>query len=144
MQTKEILARFSNHPDKLLMILHEIQDNNPENYITEEDIAAIAGHLNLTLAQVFGTISYYSMFSTKPRGKHIIRICRSPVCSMSGARNISEEIQKEIGKNSNFSIETCECLGNCDHAPSLLIDRQQYGDLSVEKIKGILDKHPAR
>ncbi len=59
------------------MILHALQDNHPQNYLTEEALSDAAKYLKLTKSSVYGVAKYYSMFSLKPRGKYIIRVCVS-------------------------------------------------------------------
>lgn len=146
METSEILDKFSPDHENMLGILHALQDNNPDNYLNEEDIGAVARYLNTTLSHVYGVVTYYTMFSLKPRGKYIIRACNSPVCYMEGSVNIIEELKKvlkiDVGETTNdrmFTLELTECLGQCDSAPVMTINKEIYFNLDAEKVKTIIE-----
>ena len=134
--------------ENVLLILHEFQNNNPHHYLSEKDLAMIAKYLNVPCSSIYGVASYYTLFSLTPRGKHIIRICNSPVCDMAGSKEIVAELRKnlkiDIGETSAeglFTLETTECLGQCDTAPGMSIDEVFYGNLTAKKIKHILSKN---
>jgi NADH-quinone oxidoreductase subunit E len=131
--------------ENVLLILHEFQNSNPQHYLSEGDLAMIARYLNVPYSSVYGVVSYYTMFSLRPRGKHIIRVCNSPICQMADSDEILAELCKnlkiDIGGTSAeglFTLETTECLGQCDTAPGMSIDEVFHGNLTVKKIKPIL------
>ena len=134
--------------DNVLLILHEFQNSNPRNYLPQKDLAMIARYLNVSYSSIYGVASYYTMFSLKPRGKHIIRICNSPVCHMAGSRDILSILRKtlkiDVGETTAgglFTLESTECLGQCDKAPGISIDEAFYGNLTSKKIKQILKEY---
>ena len=131
--------------ENVLLILHEFQNNNPRHYLSEKDLAMIAKYLNLPCSSIYGVVSYYSLFSLTPRGKHIIRLCNSPVCQMTNSNDILAQFRKnliiDIGETSAdglFTLETTECLGQCDSAPGMSIDEVYYGNLTAKKTRHIL------
>jgi len=145
MNITAILGKYKPDKDQLLMILHEVQSSQADHSIHPEDITAIAQYLNLTKAQVFGVINYYSMFHSEPRGKHIITVCKSPVCHIKEADAIIGHLEQSLGikmgettQDSNFTLEHAECLGRCDEAPVMSINQDFYGDLNPQKIDDIL------
>jgi len=145
-ELSEILAKYSPDKENLISILHDIQDNNPRNYISEDDMRSVSEYLNITLSSVYGVVTYYSMFSLKPRGSNIIRICSSPVCEMTGSEGILKELERKlsIGKgettsNGLFTLETCECLGHCEESPCMIVNDRFYGNLTSDKIDEIFD-----
>lgn len=145
MEYSTILHKYAPLRDNLLMILHELQSVEPRNYVSPAAIEAVAAYLNTTLAAVYGVVGYYSMLSSEPRGRHIIRVCNSPVCRMHGSFDLLEELQQELGTalgetstDGEFTLESSECLGNCHHAPSLMIDAVLYSAVSRESLAGIL------
>jgi NADH-quinone oxidoreductase E subunit len=145
METEQILKKYPATKDNLLMILHEIQNQRADNNISEEDIKKIAGYLNTTYSSVYGVITYYSMLSLKPRGRNIIRFCKSPLCRMLGAFDMLSILEKELNikmgettRDKLFSLEPTECLGQCDKAPVMMINEELYTDLTPEKIRSIL------
>ena len=134
--------------ENVLLILHEFQNHNPRHYLSEEDLTTIAKYLNVPYSSIYGVASYYTLFSLTPRGKHIIRICNSPVCRMAGSNAISLELRKNLNIDSGettaeglFTLETTECLGQCDSAPGLAVDEAYYGNLNAKKVKTILHKY---
>jgi NADH:ubiquinone oxidoreductase subunit E len=147
MDQQEILTGFSPDRANLLPILHALQDNHPQNYLTEESLRAVARHLRINLSWVHGVAGYYSMFSLKPRGRYIIRVCNSPVCNMMGSSGIIEALAGILGivtgettPDGLFTVEEAECLGICDIAPAMMINRTVYGKLTHESLKVIIDE----
>jgi len=142
----EIIGMFRPQRENLLLILHELQNNNPEHFISEEDMIEIADYLNITYSSVYGVVTYYSMFSRKPRGKYIIRVCRSPVCEMTRSEGTLKHLQKILdikpgGTTTDrlFTLETTECLGRCDESPGMIINESFYGRLDFDKSEEIID-----
>ncbi len=136
----EILKKFMPKMENLLLILHELQRRNPMNYIQKNDIEAVAKYLNTTTATIYGVVRYYSMFSAKPRGKHIIRLCVSPVCRMKGSQGILDVLKKELDvqpgattEDGEFTLEFTQCLGQCQHSPVMMVDADIHGELTPEK-----------
>lgn len=130
------------------MILHEIQDNHPQNYLPEEDLRKVAAHLNTTLAAVYGVVGYYTMFSLKPRGKYIIRACRSPVCDVLGARDMIETLKQELEIEVNdttddglFTLELSECLGLCAGAPAMMVNDKVHESLDPAAVRAVLNRY---
>jgi len=137
--------KYAPHQSNLLGVLHEIQNHSPRNFISSENMAWVANYLGITLASVYGVVKYYSMFSTSPRGRHIIRICKSPVCRMLANGNVAYSLSivlkvatGEVTPDGLFSVEHAECLGHCDQAPAMMIDEKVYGPLTHKKITRII------
>src|SRR6056297_443587 len=147
MEKSALISDFEPAKDNMLNILHRLQNKNPNNYLTIEDLKFVAEYLNTTFSTVYGVAKYYSMFSLKPRGKHIIRICKSPVCDMISGRSLIEVIERFLdirmgGTTSDmlFTLEPSECLGHCAQAPVMMINDKMYTDLNEDKIIEILEK----
>ena len=148
MKKIDVLKKYPPLMENVLLMLHDFQNNNPRNYLSEKDLALIARHLNTTYGSIYGVASYYTMFSLTPRGKHIIRICRSPVCHMAGVIDLFTELNKilkiDVGQTTPdhlFTLETTECLGQCDKAPAMAVDEAFYGNLTAKKIKAVIQKY---
>ncbi len=144
---EEIVKDFPQSQDYILEILHALQDNNPYNYLTPEDISVCAQYLNLPYSYVEGVASFYSMFSLKPRGKFIIRLCDSPPCHLVGSESLLEYLKKKLGveigettKDKLFTLEVTSCLGVCAVAPAIMINDEVYGNLNPEKLDKILEE----
>lgn len=147
MKKEEVFQKYENKPENILLILHEIQNLNPRHYLTNEDLKEVSEKLNLPFSFVYGVASFYTMFSLKPRGKYIIRVCESPPCHLVGSSNILNELKKllkiDIGETTEdnlFTLELTSCLGVCGVAPAMMINEDVYGNLTVEKIKEIIEE----
>lgn len=146
---EEILKKYPKSKDYLLEILHDIQKSHPQQFIPTDYVGIIARHLNITQSQVYGVIGYYSMLSLEPRGKYLIRVCRSPICNMINSESLVELLERKlcisIGEttaDAKYTLEECECLGNCASAPSLMVNDKLYGNLTVESLSSLIDNLP--
>jgi NADH:ubiquinone oxidoreductase subunit E len=142
-----IVRKYPPRRDYLLMILRDIQEAEPQNYVSREAMRSVADYLNVTGAAVYGMVGYYSMLSEHPRGRHIIRLCRSPVCRMLGAFDLQAALEEQLGvrmgattADGSFTLESSECLGNCHRAPSMMIDEVLYSGVTETKLGRILDR----
>jgi len=142
---KDIVYKYGNKRENLIQILHEIQDADPQNYISKENLIRLSEIMNIPVSDITGTASFYTMFSFQPRGKYIIRVCGSPPCHIMGAETIFEVISKELkiakGETTSdglFTLEETSCLGVCAVAPAIMINDTVYGYLTVERVKEIL------
>lgn len=145
MDKHKIIMQYEPRNDNMLNILHDLQNNSPNNFLTKDDLKLVAEYLNTTFSSVYGVVNYYSMFSLKPRGKYVIRVCKSPLCHMVDGNQVINEIKSNIGitwgettNDSLFSVESSECLGHCAEAPALMINDKVYKNLDSDKIKNIL------
>jgi len=148
MERSEIFKKFKPDMINMLGLLHELQNNSSQNYLCEDDLREVAKYLNTTYSHVFGVATYYTMYSVKPRGRHLIRVCNSPVCNMEGAPGMVEVLEELLGirrgettADEIFTLEMTECLGRCSVAPSMLIGEDIYGELNREKILDILGNY---
>jgi len=129
--------------DSLLGIIKEEQGKS--GCVSEQVIAEAAQSLGLSVSDVYGVTTFYSFLSTRPFGRHVIRICKSVPCYLQNAEIIIECIQKELGigpgettSDGRFSFELTNCIGACDQAPAMLIDDEVHGCLTSERISEIL------
>ncbi len=147
MTTKEIVKKYGNKRENLLQILHDVQNQNPNNYICKEAIYELSKEMDIPVSGIKGTASFYTMFSFTPRGKYIIRVCESPPCHILGAQTIFEAIESKLGikvgettDDGLFTLEGTSCLGICGVAPAMMINDEAYGNLNEKKICKILDQ----
>lgn len=146
MTKHHIMEKYAQSGDNLIGILHDLQEESEWNFLSKDDLEAAADYLDLPYSFVHGVATFYTMFSLKPRGRHVIRVCQSPPCQLLGASTVSDELKNqlnvEFGQTSTdqmFTLEMTSCLGVCGVAPAMMIDGDVYGNLTVEKIAGILD-----
>ncbi|ABV34075.1 MULTISPECIES: NADH-quinone oxidoreductase subunit NuoE [Pseudothermotoga] len=142
---KEVSSQSLEERDILINILHRIQDHFG-NYIPPEAAEIVAEELNVPPSKVYEVLTFYTMFSTKPRGRYVIRVCVNLPCHVTGGREIVKTIQEmlnvkfgETTEDGLFTLETTSCLGLCGVAPVIMINDQYYGDLTVKKIREIIE-----
>lgn len=148
MDRQQLIHKFAPNADNLILILHELQNNHPQHYLEEEALTEVASYLNMTKSQVYGVVTYYSMFSLKPRGKYIIRMCKSPVCELEEGTRIEDAINTNLGigagettPDGRFTLEYTICLGHCDKSPVIMINEDVYGELKPELLPEILSEY---
>ena len=130
--------------DGILTLLKETQAR--QGYITPDTISSLASSIKLPLHEVYAVASFYSFLSLRPKGRHVIRICRSLPCEMKNSLDMKGFIEREVGimpgqttPDGRFSLEITNCLGLCDQAPAMLIDNDPHVSLTPGKILDILE-----
>ena len=141
----KILSRYQPTADSLIPILHEVQQNLRQ--LPDNVTQAIADYLKVPVSKVYGVATFYSLFSTIPKGKYIIRVCGSAPCYILGTTNLLKAIEKELGikpgetsADFKFTLEHTSCLGVCGVAPAIMINDEVYGNLTEEKLSAVLKK----
>ncbi len=147
LEVEKIASAYKGRNDMLIKVLREVQPLT-NNTLTPEVAKTIANAMEIPLTQVYDTATFYALFSTEPRGKHIIRLCRSASCHLNKAKELLQQIEKKlnikVGQTTTdglFTLETCECLGLCDVSPSMIIDDDVYGNVTINKFKKIIGKY---
>jgi NADH:ubiquinone oxidoreductase subunit E len=143
---KELLERYPASTEYLLDMLHDLQDAEPKNYLKPEALRAVAEYLSIPLSDVVSTATFYTMYSLKPRGKHVIRLCESPPCQLVGAETLLDILAKhlsvDVGETTEdgaFTLETASCLGVCGVAPAMMIDEELYGNLTAARVVEVIE-----
>ncbi|MCF7931769.1 MAG: NAD(P)H-dependent oxidoreductase subunit E [Acholeplasmataceae bacterium] len=148
MLLKEVLHKYPDTADQLIQILLDYQTAKSNHYISKDEITEIAAYLNIPESKVCSVLSFYTFFSDKPRGKHIIQVCKDVPCYVSSDLDVLKTIEKELGirvhettPNQQFTLEYTSCLGSCDAGPAMRIDDKIYTHLTADKIKAILSEY---
>lgn len=130
----------------LIEILHKAQDIF--GYLPRDVQLYVARKLGIPGAEVFGVVSFYSYFTTKPRGKHTISVCMGTACFVRGADKIIEKLKEKLKIESNeitedglFTLKDVRCIGACGLAPVLMVDDKVYGRVKEEDLDQILDSY---
>ncbi len=146
-RVEEIKTQKMESGDELLMALHTAQElfNNSIPIKAAEVISEV---LKVKMNRVYELATFYSMYSTRPRGKHLIRFCESLPCHVVGGREVTEALKKILGvkvgettKDGLFTLETSSCLGLCGVGPVMMIDGEAYGNLTPDRVKEIIDSY---
>jgi len=117
-------------------------------FLSDEVIAELAGRFELTELEVRNVISYYSMLTTKPRGKFNVQVCTNISCMVRGGEEILERCAKKLGVGNKgttadgvFSLEEVECIGACSWAPAAQVNYDFHENLTTEKMDKVLDEY---
>jgi NADH-quinone oxidoreductase subunit E len=130
----------------LISALHAVQHENG-GYLTAELMNAVAAHLDLPTIQVYEVATFYSMFQTKPVGRHNVAICTNVACMLRGADEIVEHVETKLGISVGESTDDGriylkreeECLAACCGAPMMMVDHKYFENLTLERVDEILD-----
>jgi len=143
------LARQGSLDGKLIAILHRAQEI--VGYLPSEVQAHIARRLGIPPAKVNGVVTFYSYFSTVPKGKYVFNVCMGTACFVLGADKILDELKKQLGIEAGettpdhlFTLNALRCVGACGLAPLVLVNEQLYGKISVDDVSGIVQTYRER
>ncbi len=138
-----IVSQHGAQEDSLLQILHGVQADN--NSLSEAELTQVARAMDIPLSRVYGVATFYSLYSVRPRGKFVIRVCESAPCHITGAQAVIRAFEQGLGikmgettRDRKFTLEYTSCLGVCGVAPAVMINDQVYGNLTPEKVKDVL------
>ena len=141
---QEVLARHGKN-GSLLTILKEVQDETL--YLSEDVMADVASGLGIPASEVYEVATFYSFLSEKPLGENTIRICQSTPCFLKNCETIVKTAEKELGisvgestSDGKFSLQLTNCIGACDVAPAMMINKKTYGKLTIDKVARILSE----
>jgi NADP-reducing hydrogenase subunit HndA len=143
----EVVARYGASGRKALMqVLQEAQ--TIYGYLPLEVQRVVAEGLNVSVADVYGVVTFYSFFSTKPKGEYNVSVCLGTACYVKGSQAILDKVQEVLGikdgectPDMKFSINPCRCIGACGLAPVMMINEDVYGRLTPDQIPAILAKY---
>lgn len=131
----------------LMPILQDL--NRAHSYISEDAMLAVSSALNVPRAEVYGVATFYSYFSVKPRGKYVIRVCRTISCAKQGdyhpaIATLFSELGIGFGEttaDSVFTLEQTNCAGMCDQGPSMMVNEDVHVQLTEAKVVSILNDY---
>lgn len=143
---KELVEQYGRERTSLMPILQAVIQQN--NYLSDYDMTEIAKELDISAAQVYGTATFYSFLDTIPRGKYVIRVCKTITCDMHGKKIIIQALENmlkikvgETTQDKKFTLLETNCLGWCHKGPSMLINEQVFSDLTPDKTHEIIAEY---
>jgi len=146
MKMKEIFKGFSNDEGNLIPLLQEVQEEF--GYISPPSVEEVADFLEITESQVYGVVSFYSQFRFSPRGRHSITVCQGTACHVRGGEKLGEALERQLEiktgectPDRRFDLNRVACLGCCALAPVVKTDENIYSNVTVIKLKEILEKY---
>lgn len=140
-----ILFSYQGSEDELIPILQQVQQ--AFGYLPETAMRKIAKFLNLPESTVFGVSTFYAQFKLVPSGRNMITVCRGTACHVRGGARILREVEKHLGikpgestPDLEYCLETVACIGACALAPTMVINKKTYGQMTTRKAAEALDQ----
>ena len=134
-----ILDANKSRPGSLMVILNEIQ--NTVGFVSEQIQDYVAHFLKIPVSKVHGVISFYSFFTTRPRGKHTVKFCTGTACYVGGSSQLIDKAKQLIGismgettEDGNITMEETRCVGACSQAPVIVVDETIHGRVKPSKV----------
>ncbi|MBQ4648375.1 MAG: NAD(P)H-dependent oxidoreductase subunit E [Clostridia bacterium] len=141
-----IIEEYKDVPGALVQVLKKAQEIY--GYLPLEVQIDVAEGLNVPLEEVYGVVTFYSLFSINPKGDYRISVCLGTACYVKGAGDLYDSLQQKLGisgggctPDGKFSLEACRCVGACGLAPVITINEDVYGRLTVKDLDDILAKY---
>jgi len=139
----EILQEYKYVPGGLMVILNEIQSQI--GYISQPIQEYVSLVLNTPVSAIAGVVSFYSFFTTEPRGDHTVKFCMGTACYVGGTQQLIRKAEQilniqsgETTPDNRITLEVCRCVGACSQAPVVVVDEQMYGRLRPSKIPPLI------
>ncbi|MCR5418331.1 MAG: NAD(P)H-dependent oxidoreductase subunit E [Lachnospiraceae bacterium] len=140
----EICDRYKNEKTPLMMILSDIQ--NEYGYIPLEVQEVVSKRTGISVAEIYGVVTFYSFFSLEPKGKYVIGCCLGTACYVKGAQIVIDRFSELLGigpgqttADGLFTLDALRCIGACGIAPAVSINGKVYPKVDVEEVEGIID-----
>ena len=137
------LWRYDGAPGELIPLLQSAQEHF--GYIPRRAIKHISDTTGIPESTIYGVITFYSQFRLRPMGKYVIRICAGTACHVSGAKQLIDAVQDELGievgdttEDGVFTLFTVACLGCCSLAPVMMLNDETHGRLTPSTARRIL------
>ena len=141
----EICARYKDERTPLMMILSDIQ--NEYGYIPLEVQELVSKETGISVAEIYGVVTFYSFFSLTPKGKYIVGCCLGTACYVKGAQNVIDKFSEilkiqpgETTEDGLFTLGALRCIGACGIAPAVSISGKVYPKMSVDQVPKVIEE----
>ena len=145
----EICDRYVDERTPLMMILSDVQKEY--GYIPLEVQELVSERTGISVAEIYGVVTFYSFFSLKPKGKYVIGCCLGTACYVKGAQQVIDKFSEILGiepgqttEDGLFTIDALRCIGACGIAPAVSINGQVYPKVSVNSVPKIIEEYRAK
>jgi len=142
----EEMARYPNRRAASIDCLVRLQQSR--GWLSDEALSDLAPLLDMSVHELDALATFYNRLHRRPVGRHLVRVCDSVSCWIMGADSLCEALQKRLGVelggttgDGRFTLLTAQCLGNCDRAPVLAIDDEQYAISDIADLDEVLARH---
>ena len=138
-----LVERHGRARTALMPILQEVQRRHL--LVSPYAMQVIADRLGIHPVEVHGVVSFYSFLSEQPRGRYIVRLCRTISCDMAGKTRIARQLENDLGirfgettRDGVFTLEWANCIGMCDQGPALLVNEKVYPRVTAAQVQEII------
>ena len=145
----DILEENQDRPGATMVILNELQSRI--GFISPAMQEYVANKLHEPVSKIHGVITFYSFFTTQPRGKHTIKFCLGTACYVGGSPQLLEKARQALHiepgqttEDGNITIEICRCVGACSQAPVVVTDDEANGRVKPNKLPQLLRKYQSQ
>lgn len=142
-ELKEILEKYEKDKSNLIQILNQVQEKY--GYISQDAQKEISEYLDISMAEVYGVITFYSRFTLEPKGKYNIAVCLGTACFVKGSEKVLDKVKEilkiDVGQTTEdglFSIEATRCVGACGLAPVFTVNDEVYGKATPEMVESVI------
>ena len=143
-RVRQLASASKGREDGLIQVLHMVQ--GAYGYLPLEVQRVVAEELEVPLSTVAGVVSFYSFFTSVPRGKHTIRVCLGTACYVRGGVSVVDEFESQLGikvgettADGMFTFEVARCIGACGLAPAITVDDKVYPKVKPDELAGIIE-----
>ena len=148
-QITEIVNRYKNEETPLMMILSDIQ--REYGYIPLEVQELVSDLTGIPVSEIYGVVTFYSLFSLTPKGKYVIGVCLGTACYVKGSQLVLDKFGEllnikpgETTEDGLFTLDVLRCLGACASAPAVSINGKVYSMVQTKQVQGIIDEYCAK
>ena len=145
-QIHEIINRYKEERTPLMMILSDIQKEY--GYIPLEVQEIVSEETGISVAEIYGVVTFYSFFSLNPKGRYVIGCCLGTACYVKGAQQVIDKFSDILGiqpgettEDGMFTIDALRCIGACGIAPAVSINGKVYPKVAVNDVPHIIDEY---
>ncbi len=145
----EICDRYVNEKTPLMMILSDIQKEY--GYIPLDVQEIVSERTGISVAEIYGVVTFYTFFSLEPKGKYVIGCCLGTACYVKGAQQVIDKFSEIIGikpgetsADGLFTLDALRCIGACGIAPAVTINGKVYPKLSVDAVPKIVEEYRSK
>lgn len=144
---EEIVRRIEEYGGDRSALIPTLQELQRKYYhISDYAMQVIADALDIHPAEIYGVVSFYSFLDHTPKGRFVIRLCRTLSCDMQGKDRVARQLENDLGirfgettPDGKFTLEWANCIGMCDQGPALLVNEQVFTRVTPEKVHDILE-----
>jgi NADH-quinone oxidoreductase subunit E len=140
-RARDIVAKYPRSRSAIMPLAYLAQDQ--DGYVSTEAIADISELVNVSAAEVQGTISFYTMFKRRPCGKYVVSVCTNVTCLVVGGPEVLEHLEAKYALDDDVTVEEVECLAACGGAPALQVNYEFHEKMTPDAAEAIVEDYKA-